>query len=228
MAVSRHDAHPGKGRALALVAVVAVHGLALMALLWAPKRISGSDARSLTVIALSGPSATTPPTAARVKPTPPRTRIGEQAIAPDVSASAEQPGTGDICAPLETIATGLAEDLAAIAAIERLPFAEPTADKPIVVWSAGWSTLALDAGAPLAPVRNRVQSDLARVPDACLDAPLIGPRILPLATREGTYVLVFGSGEWRWADMLDEPAEIAVKEGLADLRSLFLGILDEP
>jgi hypothetical protein len=228
VAQPRHDVRVRRRRALALGAVVAVHGLALLALLWAPKRAIGSGAGSLTVIALAGPSATTPPTAPRVKAPPPDSRIGQQALAPAPAAAAEQPGAGDVCAPLETISAGLSEDTAAIGAVERLPFAEPTADKPIVVWSAGWSTLALDAGAPLAPVRVRIQSDLARVPDACLNAPLIGPRILPLATREGTHVLVFGSGEWRWADMLDEPAEIAVKDGLADLRSLFLGILDEP
>ena len=213
---------------LALLAVVTAHLLALLALVWAPKHVTGSGAGSLTVVALSGPNAAAPPTAPRVKPNPPRSRIGEQAPAPNVSAAAEQPGTGDICAPLETVATGLAEDMAAVAAIEQFPFAEPTADKPIVVWSGGWSAFAVEESAPLAPVRVRVQSDLARVPDACLSAPLIGPRILPMPTREGTHLLVFGSGAWRWADMLDKPTEITITDGLAEIRSLFLDVLDEP
>lgn len=129
--------------------------------------------------------------------------------APDLPTIAEEAeGTGAAaspaggCAPFDDLSAALAADAGVRAALDRVPEGARTVTGAIVVWNAGWEDIAA-AEAPLLPVRSVVERRLRAMPDACLRAIVAGPRLLPVPSHAGTSFLVFGSGRWRWMDVLN-------------------------
>lgn len=53
-----------------------------------------------------------------------------------------------------------------------------------------------------------VEQTLSLVEDGCLDEPIAGPRLVPIAVPDGqgTMFLVFGSGNWTWRELVADPA----------------------
>jgi hypothetical protein len=216
-------------KALALSTVLAAHVAILLVLLGSRTAVQVSGRGALTVVALADPSSLVPPAAAQppARPKRPLRSLGETPAAPSPPAPAAPSAPGEACAPLDAIGADLAADRASLAAIEVLPLRDPPATEPVILWSAGWTPLATTPPAPLAEVRTRIETVLATQTPECLTQPIIGPRFLAVPTLRGPNLLVFGSGVWRWQELVPELPKPEASAPPVDAGSFFSGIFDE-
>lgn len=215
-------------RASTLLAVIALHVLTLMALLHGASPPPGSPIGTLTVFSLAPPSSAAQKPVAAAKPEKPRPRKkdGERKTSEAVLAAATPSTKGEVCEPLEAVGLTLSDDEAAKAALDALPPEAVGLANSIAVWTMDWNEAASPPAGPLRPVRAAVESALATLPQACLETPVAGPVILPVTTAQRTNVLVFGSGQWNWAQLIAEPLD-AEAPGAPDRKlSIFEGIFD--
>jgi len=214
-------------RTSTLLSVIALHILAVLALLHGGSVLPGSNIGTLTVLSL------TPPTSALPKPVPaarpekprPRTKDGER-NAPDMAAATMPSTKGEACEPLETVALALRDDEAARAALDGLPPDGVGLANSIAVWTLSWNQAASPPTGPLLPVRAAIEAGLATLPQACLETPVAGPVILPFTTARRTNVLVFGSGQWSWAQLIARSPEAAPPDVPPEKLSIFEGIFE--
>lgn len=121
---------------------------------------------------------------------------------PDSVALAAAPGG---CAPLEIVSNALVADPAAMNSVINAPPETRSIAEAVVIWNAGWSDAAYSLDAPLGPARSVVEHSLESIDDGCLDAPIAGPRLVPIPDGERTMFLVFGSGAWTWRELVARP-----------------------
>ena len=110
---------------------------------------------------------------------------------------------GDACAPLDLVRTQLTSDPTLPDAINMVPRADRSISEAIVIWNAEWSVTAASDEAPLGRVRNSIQTTLANMSQECLEIPVAGPRLIPIEMDGSTVFLAFGSGEWRWQQLIE-------------------------
>lgn len=215
-------------RASTLLAVIALHALTLMALLHGGPPPPGSPIGTLTVFSIAPPSSAAPKPVAAAKAEKPRPRKkdGERKTSEAALAAATPSTKGEVCEPLEAVGLALSDDEAAKAALAALPPEAVGLANSIAVWTMNWNEAASLPAGPLLPVRAAVESALATLPQACLETPLAGPVILPVTTAQRTNVLVFGSGQWSWAQLIAEPLDAEVSGASDPKLSIFEGIFD--
>lgn len=216
-------------RANSLLIVIVLHALVLSALLRVSGKLPGSPVGALKIFSLAPPSnvAPVPLVAAPPEKPRPRKKDGER-NAPDIAPAAAQAATrGELCEPLEAINGVANADEAVRAALDGLPPPSIGLANTISVWVAGWNELAQTPFAPLAPLRSAIEATLATLPPACLESPVSGPRLVIVATAQRTNVLVFGSGQWRWAELIAEPLDQTIPGQDAAWPALFEKIFDE-
>ncbi|WP_271143539.1 hypothetical protein [Brevundimonas sp. NIBR10] len=95
-------------------------------------------------------------------------------------------------------------DEAVQAALTAIPSTARSVSNAIQLWDGDWvaPSEAL-AGDPLAAVRAITIAVVENAPPRCRNQPLRGPRFVIVPLRDGaTMVVVIGSGEWRWVDVL--------------------------
>ena len=128
-----------------------------------------------------------------------------------VDSESDSPaGASGVCSTPQAVLDALLLDPAALAAIRSAPPETRSVADAIVIWNEGWSPAAIVPDAPLFNVRVTVERTLSAGIDGCLDAPVVGPRLLPVSDAEGTRTifLVFGSGNWTWRALLSPPASL--------------------
>jgi hypothetical protein len=196
-------------RAWMLFAVIGFHALMVILLLNFGGVSPGSPVGTLTVFALAPPSNAAPaPIAADKpkKPLPPNEQ-GES-NAPEIALAAVKPSAmGEVCQPVEAINLALTGDEAARTALDALPAQSIGLANSIVIWTTSWSEGAKEPAGPLAPLRLAIESTLATLPQACLETAVFGPRLLIVTTTRRANVLVFGTGQWNWAQLIAESRE---------------------
>ena len=200
---------PPRRRAATLLTVVAVHALGLLALLHLAPPPPGSPVGTLSVFSLAPPSnaATKPETAAKPEKPRPRSKDGDR-NAPEAVPAAAAPSTrGETCDPLEAVELALIDDKAAQAALDALPTEAMGIANSIAVWTTGWNEGAVPPSGALLPLRAAIDSALMALPQACRDAPVLSPIFYPFSTGRRGYLLVFGSGEWRWQQLVEPPLD---------------------
>lgn len=198
-------------RASTLLAVTAFHALILMALLRLAGAPPGSPMGTLTAFSLAAPSdaKAAPPKAAKPEKPRPRNKDGER-NAPEIVPAAAQPSTkGEVCEPLEAVSLALADDEAARAALDALPPQAIGLANTIVVWTNGWGDETGQPGGKLMPLRVVIETALATLPEDCLETAIVGPRLVMVTTGRRTNVLVVGTGQWNWAQLIAEPLDAA-------------------
>lgn len=130
--------------------------------------------------------------------------------APEPAGEAANAAGADACAILDSVAKAIVADPATVAAIVQAPADTRSIADAIVIWNVGWSAAAMEAGAPLEPVRANVIATLQAAPEDCLASPVAGPRLVPVPNGDRTLFLVFGSGEWSWKSLIEPvPVETA-------------------
>ena len=123
---------------------------------------------------------------------------------PDASAS----GAAGACAALPLIKRALVADPDALAAVRGAPLETRSIADAVVLWNAGWAASASTPDAPLTPARAVVEQSLRSLPDACLDEPIAGPRLVPVADGDRTMFIVIGSGNWSWRQLIEDPGSV--------------------
>lgn len=205
---------PRSQRIGVLASVIALHLGLLAAFLStrgaAPPAIVKSGVMSLVAISAAVPAQRPPP-----PPVLPSKLVDEirkltadaLAMEPDSTALAAPSGQ---CATLDVVMKALAADPAVVAAVVQAPPETRSIAEAIVMWNAGWSSAASTPLSPLTPARAVVEQSLRMVEDGCLDEPIAGPRLVPIAVPDSqqTMFLVFGSGNWTWRELIAEAAVV--------------------
>ena len=206
------SAPPKAQRIGVLATVVALHVALLLVFLASRSEASPpivkSGAMSLIAISADVPAQRPPP-----PPQLPSKLVDEirkltaqaQTFEPDSTAL---PGPAGQCATLDLVSKAIVADPVAVAAVIDAPPETRSIAEAIVMWNAGWSSAAGNADSPLGAARAVVEQSLSSVEDSCLDEPITGPRLIPIAVADGqrTMFLVFGSGNWTWRQLVTDPA----------------------
>lgn len=114
--------------------------------------------------------------------------------APSVEVADDTPGPAGDCAVIDRLTTALAGDRAVGRALAALPPERTSMANAVMAWDGRWAEA-------LAPVRRVVFAALSASPAACRAAEVAGPRLL-IIPGERPVALAFGSGRWRWDDVL--------------------------
>lgn len=189
-----------------MIAMVGVH---MALILWLAARAEHPLVRGEPA-AMSVSQIDAPPEPAAPVPLPPPPPALPALLPPAVpdpappasSASTASAAADAPCAPLEQVGAALAADPAVRAALSTVPADARSIAGAIVVWNGDWAAVAGSPDAPLASVRATVLATLSALPEGCLLATVAGPRLVPIGGADGTSILVFGSGEWRWRQVL--------------------------
>ncbi|CAN5132251.1 hypothetical protein BH10PSE4_BH10PSE4_05410 [soil metagenome] len=121
-----------------------------------------------------------------------------------VSPTADNVST---CQLTDQLQARLANDPQVLAALARLPRDARSVANALMLWNGGW--VGSDNGNN-AQALNAIHASIAAAitnasPD-CRNLPVLGPRLLSIPDASGATLLVIGSGEWRWDDLLRDPA----------------------
>lgn len=132
--------------------------------------------------------------------------IADSVLAQDPPSTTGAPGA-EACPTLDAITKALIADRAAVDQVLAAPPETRSIADAIIVWNSDWSAATTTVDAPLGEVRAAVLQSLGETADHCLDEPIAGPRLIPIPAGSGTVFLVFGSGNWRWRQLLTNPGQ---------------------
>lgn len=112
------------------------------------------------------------------------------------------PGGGNKCEAAGAILQELQSDEKALGALERLPRESLSVAQAVQLWNGVWVDEAdLGGKGVTLPIREALVRAVLNAPD-CLDTPFAGPRFLVVQVESGPIVVVIGSGEWRWRELV--------------------------
>lgn len=200
-----HQSSPSRAqRVSVLVSVMIAHTL-LFVLVLASRSANSSPATTdgaLTLVSLEAqaPTQARPPPPALPSVAADHRPLSEPALSSDPDSITLAAASGG-CAPLEIVTRALVADPAAMSSVINAPLETRSIAEAVVIWNAGWSDAAISADAPLGPARSVVEQSLETVDGSCLDAPIAGPRLVPIPDGDRTMFLVFGSGAWTWREL---------------------------
>ena len=137
---------------------------------------------------------------------PPEAEVVTLSPAPTPPASLTQVAAeagGAACELTGALQASLQTDPSVQEALERVPASSRSVANALLLWNGDW----MDSGemggeAALAPIRDVVVAGVLSEPADCRSRTIQGPRFLSVTTSSGTALLVFGSGVWRWGDIL--------------------------
>lgn len=216
-----------------LLVIAALH---VLAILWLATRSVVVLREAEAVISLIDIAAPPGGTTGRAPPKPPesavepvspviiaRSPLPATSAAPAV-ASPSASGGGLIpggCALAQAVGDTVLADAAAMAELEALPPQARTQADAVMLWDGRWQspgavssstlpgpvTLGATEGITDDPLRSLVEQVIRGAPAECREATVNGPQFIALPGPSRTTILVIGSGQWRWADLLrpDEP-----------------------
>ena len=200
-----HQTTPSRAQRLGVLTSVAIaHGLLLILVLASRGAVALPPTKvgALMLVSLNAeaPAQSRPPPPALPSKIADRKPLAEAALSSDPDSITLAAASGG-CAPLEMVTKALVADPAAMKSVINAPPETRSIAEAVVLWNAGWSDAAVSSDAPLGPARLVVERSLEAVEDACLDAPIAGPRLVPIPDGERTMFLVFGSGAWTWREL---------------------------
>ena len=108
------------------------------------------------------------------------------------------------CAPEDALRLALAASPEVMRALAAIPASQRSVADAIVVWNAAWSVPTRRSHAPLASIKIVVTHTLGALPAPCLAQEVNGPRLVLIEAASGPMVLAFGSGTWRWQDVVGQ------------------------
>ena len=121
-----------------------------------------------------------------------------------VRALAAAQAGGKPCQILDVLHAMLQTSDEVRAALPRIPPRARSVANAVMLWDRRW--MAADGlGGPQAvgPIQSTVLWGIRAAPASCQMEVVRGPRLIAIGDARDTVVLAFGSGEWRWGDLLD-------------------------
>jgi len=160
------------------------------------------------------PSSPAPP----ASPTPPEdgpeSPVADPADDNSASVSARPwiIGADEPCDMVGGVEARMQADPAVLKALSALPPDARSVANAVMLWDGAW-TLGPSPSAALLALDQGLGRALNGAPPGCLDAQVLGPRLVTLRDARGATLLVIGSGEWRWSQLSAAglPAQWAVK-----------------
>ena len=198
-------------RALLFPALALAHLGLLMLVLYAPAAPSRPLAPAMAVTAVPDAGVI-----AQAAP-PPETRdIRISVAAPDFAVAPElqqvslaaAPGAAKAgCELAADVQAALRQSPAVAAAVMHIPVTARSVSNALLLWDGQWAkSAALGGAAALKPIQIVVQASIRAAPAACQRETITGPRLMLAsdvgAPAAGGVVLAFGSGNWRWDQLL--------------------------
>lgn len=198
-------APPREQRLIVLATVTGLHALAFLALFIGNAEVLPAPVKAgaLSIVSLAAESP--------AQPAPPPklpSKMIDHTEPPEEVAMSDQPdstATGAPtagCATLEVLTNALMADRAVVDAIHRAPLEARSISGAVVMWNAGWSDTARTIDAPLGLVRAVAERSLHSVDPGCLEEEVAGPRLVLIPIGDNTMIVVFGSGIWRWRELI--------------------------
>ena len=140
------------------------------------------------------------------------------ALAP--SAVGNGDGTG--CAVATAIGAALADDEDAMSELAALPAGLRTDADAVRLWNGAWlDAAAVEPGgqslaAQIPELRRAVTTAVLALPEQCRNVEVRGPQLIPITETGRTTMVVIGSGQWRWSNLLETPLPEAQDQSLSD------------
>jgi len=123
-----------------------------------------------------------------------------------ISPGDAAPGSGG-CQLDTAVGAAVEKDPASMAELAALPPGPRTSADVVLLWNGAWlETDSLPIPAVAGTMHRLVEQIVMTAPAECRDAPLLGPRFIPVAENGHTTMLVIGSGAWRWSDLIAPPS----------------------
>ena len=219
---------PRRQRIASLSAVFALHAIFVALLVRQHERAAPPlEPTSIAMVSINAerPAAGKPPPPALPAKIPKTFRpIVEVSVPAEVESNALA-GTSSACSTIGAVLDGLVLDPTILVSLRAAPPDTRSISGAVMMWNEGWIPAALTPDAPLWAVRANVEATLTKVPDACLDEEIIGPRLLPIPETSGnsTLFVVLGSGSWMWRQMISPPSALA-----AEADAPFQDLTDRP
>lgn len=91
--------------------------------------------------------------------------------------------------------------------LSAIPSAQRSVANAIMVWNRDWMSF---GASPIADsnamIRDVVSARIAEADPECRLQPQSGPQLIVVTNGPITTVLAFGSGSWRWQDLIEQPS----------------------
>jgi hypothetical protein len=128
------------------------------------------------------------------------------APSPAMQALAATQAGGKSCQIFEVLQTMLKTSDEVGRALPLIPAQARSVANAVLLWDGHWVDASTVGGpASLAPIQSTVLLAVAAAPPTCQAELVRGPRLITVGDTRDTTVLAFGSGEWRWGDILTSP-----------------------
>ena len=128
------------------------------------------------------------------------------------ASAAAQPGGGKHCDILGSLQSFFQNDRIVRAGIAIIPARARSVANAVMIWDGVWADPASLGGAPaLEPIQKGLLDIVLASPPDCQAEIVRGPRLIVVGDQRDSTVLAFGSGEWRWADLVQDkqPPQLA-------------------
>lgn len=121
-------------------------------------------------------------------------------------AASTGPGRGDAgttCPLVESLRAALEQDVRAQAALALIPRPSRSVANAVMLWDGRWIAPERVGGRRTTDtVRSALATVLSATTQACRTQLNLGPVFVPVSNERETIILAFGSGAWRWEDVL--------------------------
>ena len=212
-------------RHLLMPAILAAHVFILLLILLAPAQpIAAPAAASRLSVFDVAAADTLPPQAAQ--PEPPRMPAPQpmielpiesplEASPPVINAAASaQTGFGTSCDLAGLLAGAFENDPLLRGQLARIGPEARSVANAMMFWDGGW--VPVEGRAPedaVALLRNAIVEGVRAAPPQCLGQEVAGPRFIPVKEAQGTMILVLGSANWRWEQLLSpDPQTVPITQ----------------
>ena len=231
------DALSRAGRARRAALILAIGAVHLLAILWLATRppnslpISGTALSIIDITApLPGQPASAPPKPPEPVPEPvpmpvlmpsplpaPVPDAPATPLAPGIAGSSGLVGSG--CTLANVAGEAIRASAAAMAELDALPREVRTEADAVMLWDGNWQGPAAARASAAQPTTGaatqvlsgatrQVMEQLVRAASSeCRDAPRLGPQFIAVPGPTRTIMVVIGSGAWRWGDLI-RPEEL--------------------
>ena len=136
---------------------------------------------------------------------PASTGVG-QSVAATVTqppASAAAGGATKTCKIYDVLQATLQTSAEVRAALHLIPAKSRSVANAVLLWDGRWVSAETVGGEPaLGPIQAAVVGGINQAPVPCQEELVRGPRVVTVGDAHNTIILAFGSGEWRWADLV--------------------------
>jgi hypothetical protein len=133
----------------------------------------------------------------------------------DTIAPTEMAAGDRSCALPSQIALAIQTDVAAFQAVVSMPADLKSMTDAVMLWNGQWSSPASSSVVDhVLPIRQAVVRAIEAAPLACQLASISGPIFIPISDRGHIATVIFGSGIWRWADLVQPHTEMETKNAI--------------